>query len=171
MATLTSDASGGWGGGAFTSSGEWFQLQWPESWSSVHITVKELALIVVACAVWGRQWHGSSVRCRCDNAAVVAIVHVGSSKHPLAMHLLRCLSFFVAFFQLFLDIVHLLGRCNEAADALSRDNLPLFMQLTPDAQEAATLIPDALLDEVIRAAPDWSSPQWMSALHSIMLKD
>ena len=45
VATLTSDASGGWGGGAFTSSGEWFQLQWPECWSSVHITVKQLAPI------------------------------------------------------------------------------------------------------------------------------
>ena len=42
-ATMTSDASGSWGCGAFTSSGEWLQLQWPESWASVHITVKELA--------------------------------------------------------------------------------------------------------------------------------
>ena len=171
VATLTSDVSGGWGGGAFTSSGEWFQLQWPESWSSVHIMVKELAPIIVPCTVWGRQWQGSSVHCRCDNAAVVAIVRAGSSKHSLAMHLLRCLSFFVAFFQLFLDIVNLPGRCNEAVDALSRDNLPLFMQLTPDAQEAATLIPDALLDGMIRAVLDWSSPQWMSTLHSILLKD
>ena len=68
-----------------------------ESWSFVHIKVKELAPIVVACAVWGRQWQGSSVRCRCDNAAVVAVVRAGSSKHPLAMHLLRCLSFLLHF--------------------------------------------------------------------------
>ena len=33
--TLTSDASGSWGGGAFSSEGAWFQVQWPVSWSSV----------------------------------------------------------------------------------------------------------------------------------------
>ena len=50
-AQLISDASGGWGCGAFTSTEQWFQLQWPESWASVHITVKELAPIVVTCAL------------------------------------------------------------------------------------------------------------------------
>ena len=50
-ATLTTDASGSWGCGAFTSSGQWFQFAWPEVWKGVHITVKELLLIVVACAV------------------------------------------------------------------------------------------------------------------------
>ncbi len=38
VATVTSDASGNWGCGAFTSRGEWFQLQWPESWMEVHTT-------------------------------------------------------------------------------------------------------------------------------------
>ena len=104
---LTSDASGGWGCGAFTSKGEWFQLQWPESWASVHITVKELAPIVVACAIWGPGWRGKTVRCLCDNAAVVAILRSGTAKHPLVMHLMRCLSFFVAFDQLYLDARHL----------------------------------------------------------------
>ena len=100
-------------------------MKWPVSWSSVHITVKELAPIVLAAAVWGKEWKGKTVRCRCDNAAVVAILRSNSSKHPLVMHLLRCLSFFVAHYQLYLDPVHLPGRCNEAADALSRDNLPV----------------------------------------------
>ena len=51
-ATVTSDASGGWGCGVFTHSGEWFQFQWHKAWEHVHITVKELLPIVVACAVW-----------------------------------------------------------------------------------------------------------------------
>ena len=33
MHTITSDASGSWGCGAFGSNGSWFQLQWPSSWS------------------------------------------------------------------------------------------------------------------------------------------
>ena len=38
----------------FSSEGAWFQVQWPVSWSSVHITVKELAPIVLATALWGK---------------------------------------------------------------------------------------------------------------------
>ena len=40
-----------------------------------HITVKELLPIVMACAVWGNQWSSKSVKCFCDNAAVVTILN------------------------------------------------------------------------------------------------
>ena len=46
--TVTADASGRWGCGAF-SGAQWFQVEWPESWAMVHITVKELLSIVLAC--------------------------------------------------------------------------------------------------------------------------
>ena len=82
---ITSDASGGWGCGTFNSANQWFQAQWPKCWSSVHITVKELVPIVVACALW----KGATVLCRCDSAAVVSIVNSGSSKYALAMHLVE----------------------------------------------------------------------------------
>ena len=55
-ATITSDASGQWGCGAFSSDGEWFQLEWPDSWIGVHITIKELLPMVVAMAMWGKKW-------------------------------------------------------------------------------------------------------------------
>ncbi len=64
------------GCGAFTSSGSWFQLRLPDSWDGVHITVKELP-IVLSVAVWGNKWEGLSVSCLCDNAAVVSIVNTG----------------------------------------------------------------------------------------------
>ena len=41
-ATVTSDASGHWGCGAFSSEGAWFQFQWPPAWDHIHITIKEL---------------------------------------------------------------------------------------------------------------------------------
>ena len=50
--TLHTDASGTWGCGALLYP-QWFQLQWPEAWSSVAIMIKELVPIVLACAVWG----------------------------------------------------------------------------------------------------------------------
>ena len=164
-ATLTSDASGGWGCGAWTSSGEWFQFQ---CWKTVHITVKELAPIVVAAAIWGRDWRGKTVRCQCDNAAVVAILRSSTSKHPLVVHLLRCLSFFLAYYCLFLDPVHLPGRHNEAADALSRDNVSLFMQLTPAAEPRPAHIPEGVLKTLVLSTPEWWSPDWISVLSTTL---
>ena len=114
---ITSDTSGSWGCGAFTDAGEWFQFRWPVEWRGVHITSKELLPILVACAVWG------SLRCLCNNAAVVAIVRSGSSRDPCVMHLMRCLFFFVAHYQLVLAPAHIPGKQNEAADHLSRDAL------------------------------------------------
>ena len=94
--TITSDASGKMDCGAISSLGKWFQGLWHGVWQDVHITVKELLPIVIACAVWGLECQGKTVRCLCDNAAVVAIIRSGTSKIPLAMHLMRSLFFFTA---------------------------------------------------------------------------
>ena len=51
--TITSDASGSWGCGAFTSAGERFQLKRPKSWDGIHITAKERLPIVIGAALWG----------------------------------------------------------------------------------------------------------------------
>lgn len=96
VATMTSDASGTWGCGAYITSGEWFQLVWPESWRAIHITVKELLPVIVGAAIWGHKWRGRTVRCRCDNAATVAIINSGRSKVERAMHLMRSLFFISA---------------------------------------------------------------------------
>ena len=45
---ITSSVSGGWGCRAFRSANQLFQAQWQMYWPSVHITVKDLVLIVVA---------------------------------------------------------------------------------------------------------------------------
>ncbi len=140
-ATFTSDASGTWGCGAFISTGEWFQLRWPQIWKGVHITVKELLPIVVACAIWGHLWRGKTVHCLCDNVAIVAIIRSGTSKHPRAMHLMRCLFFFTASYQVYLVPKHLPGKLNRAVDSLSRGNLPSFFQQVPAARHHPTQIP------------------------------
>ena len=123
---LTSDASGSWGCVAYTSDSWWFQLRLPESWRDTHITVKELLPIVIGAAVWGSTWRGLTVSCRCDNAAVVAIVNSGRSKVEKVMHLMRCLSFFLARWEVSLVCCHTPGILNGVADALSRDALSSF---------------------------------------------
>ena len=171
-ASITSDASGSWGCGAFNSQSEaeWFQLQWPETWCSIHITAKELVPIIIAAAVWGRKWQGKAVLCRCDNAAVVAVINSGKSKDALVMHLMRCLFFFQAVFSLSLHAVHLPGKNNVAADCLSRDNLPQFFQQVPTASTHPTQLPDELLNALIHHRPDWTSKKWKVWFDSILTK-
>ena len=170
--TVTSDASGSWGCGAFTARvGQWFQCRWPTSWSHVHITCKELLPVVVACAIWGRKWSGSKVECITDNAAVVAIVNSGKSQDELAMHLMRCLFFFTASWNITVHATHIAGKENVAADALSRDNLPLFFQVVPQAaSRRATPIPEELLDILVHQRPDWTSPAWRRLFVNTLLK-
>ena len=53
--TVVFDASGSWGCGVFTCTNtQFFQLQWPQSWSEICITAKELLPIVASAAIWGR---------------------------------------------------------------------------------------------------------------------
>ena len=75
------------------------------------------------------------MECLCDNAAVVAIVKLGSSKDPTVMHLMRCLFFFVAHYQLVLLPAHIPGKENVVADHLSRGALSSFFQLVPGARK------------------------------------
>ena len=67
-----SDASGGWGCGAWWGP-ELFQVAWSE-WPVFSIAAKELLPIIVAVAIWGPRWVGSSVLCHCDNESVVAVI-------------------------------------------------------------------------------------------------
>ena len=78
---LYSDASGTWGCGAVCGN-TWFQIQWTESWTAIHIAAKELVPIVVAVALWGHLWRGTRVCCYCDNIAVVFALNKGSARDP-----------------------------------------------------------------------------------------
>ena len=57
--TLTSDASGGWGCGAYWEY-KWFQLAWDETANvSSNIVVKDVTPVVTAAAMWGTLWKAS----------------------------------------------------------------------------------------------------------------
>ena len=84
-AWLTSDASGSWGCGAYFRRC-WFNVSWIACplWEDVPIAVKELLPIVISCALWGQQMRSLYVFCRCDNAAVVAMIKLAPSCHTFA---------------------------------------------------------------------------------------
>ena len=70
-----SDASGSFGCGAFSpKQNTWFQLEWPETWSTIGIAAKEMLPIVIAAAIWGPSWSGEHIHFCSDNEAVVTTI-------------------------------------------------------------------------------------------------
>ena len=166
---VTSDASGTWGCGAFCKK-QWFSIEWGECWKDIHITIKELLPFIVASAVWGQGWSGSHVLFQCDNAAVVAIVNSGRSKHPLAMHYTRLLYLLGAVHNFSFLCRHIPGKYNVAADALSRNNNSLFLQTHPAAESQPTPIPPTVSAALCQIAPDWMCESWKRLLSGILAK-
>ena len=164
---LHSDASGNFGCGA-VSSGSWFQVRWPGSWSQVHIAAKEMLPIVLAAATWGASWYRKHVTFFSDNMAVVAVIQCRTTGDPILLHLLRCLYFYAAYYQFTYVACHVSGLSNLAADALSRDYMPLFHSLIPQARRVE--VSPAVLDLLVFRRPDWGSPDWTAlfraSLHS-----
>lgn len=157
---VTSDASGSWGCGAVTDAGQWFQVQWPESWAGINIAAKELVPVVISVAIWGQDWAKHRVLVRSDNMAVVHALTAGTARDPLLMHLLRCLHFFTATHQIGIEARHVAGIHNTAADALSRNMKKIFFESTPQACREADKVPTPLLDMLLLRRPDWLSPTW-----------
>ena len=111
---------GSWGCGAYCQeTSQWLQLHWPQSWASINIAVKELLPIFLCAAIWGLQWHGSTVLFYCDNEAVVSRLSFLSAREPYMCHLLCCLFFFEARFRFEHRARHIAGKLNTAADAIS----------------------------------------------------
>ena len=164
--TLATDASGSVGCGAIWT-GWWFQLRWADVPGCLaselgrdSITFKELLPIVMATGIWGPQWQGSPVLVYCDNQGAAAVVNSGYSKVPRIMHLLRCLFFIKARFSIELSAAYLPGRQNFAADAISRDHLPLLYSQVPSTQGGRTNLPPALLKLLLDPDMDWTSRSW-----------
>ncbi len=83
------------------------------------------------------------------------------------MHLARCLAFITVKFEFELVVSHIRGSVNTGADALSRDNLSIFLSLNPQANVEPTTIPEALLDLLIVSRPDWTSRRWSNLWNAI----
>ena len=164
---LWSDASGSWGCGAYWQ-GLWFQVPWGTlPIASESIAPKEFFPIMVACIVWGKLWRGCTVCCHCDNSAVVSVINAKSAKEPLICHMIRCLFFASAHFQFNLFALHTPGVTNEAADALSRNNLSSFNLQVPNAERLPTPVPHSLCLGLSVARPQWRSLEWREWFRSI----
>ena len=69
---------------------------------------------------------GSSVLCHYDNESVVVIIKGGYCKDPSLAHMLRCLFFLEAKFDVVLTAAHVPEVENGVADSTSRNNVHTF---------------------------------------------
>ena len=168
--TITSDASGSWGCGAWFGL-KWFQLKWDDQVAPKNIAVKELIPILIAAAIWGKEWKGKQVISQCDNQAVVAVLSSRYSKEKDLMQLLRCLFFLEAFYSCQITATHLPGVLNGYADDLSRNRANVFLQKFPNADPYPSHIPSSLLQWLLSPHLDWTSPSWTQQFSYFVRKD
>ena len=138
----------------------WFQLQWPKVFQHQLIAVKELLPIVMACILWGKKWRNTSMLAHYDNQAVVEVVNSGYSKDAELMQLLWCLFLVKALLSLTLWAVHIKGRVNTIAGAISRNNMVCFYSQAALAYPSPSQIPAATVDLLVLQQPNWISKNW-----------
>ena len=135
---------------------------------------KVLVPIVISYIIWGPLLLRRSILFKCDNTGVVAAVKKGSAREPLVMHLLCTLWFFVAHFDISINIEHIADVHNGVADTLSHDNIQQFFLLHPQAD----LLPTPIPEELINIGPQQHSVGYsgllsarFSSFHSKVLSD
>ena len=99
---------------------------------------KSIYAIMVACNTWGHMLRRKRVLFYCDNISVVNIIQNGTSKSSDIMHLVRMLFYVCASHNMECSSVHIAGIQDEAADAISRDQITRFRSLVPDADTTPT---------------------------------
>ena len=148
--TLTTDASGSWGCGGFTTPEiAWFQRQWDHRIESAAISAKELFPIILAAAIYGNKWNGYNILCKCDNQAVVTVFKSRYASDKSLMHLLRILFVFEAHFVFHITAQHIAGVHNTHADNISRNKHAEFLKahqgiMPPSPTPISTLLTDFL---------------------------
>jgi len=100
--------------------------------------------------------------------AVVEIIKRRTAKDPLLMHLLRCLVFYAASFGFPFLAEHVSGAINTAADAISRNNIQLFLSLVP--QMPCVSISQPVLDLLVTRRPNWGSCEWTTLFSSSLTR-
>ena len=129
---------------------------------------ERVATDFVAAVVWGPHWGGSVVLCHCDNEGVVAALKGGYCKDPTLAHILRCLFFLEAKFDLSLSAVHVPGIENGAADSISRNKLHVFFDLVPQAHQEPCSVPRELIHRLVIDTP-WTSSIWKAWLETLSM--
>ena len=81
-------------------------------------------------------------------------------------HMLHCLFFLEAKFDIILTAIHLAGVNKGAADAISRNKLEVFFDLVPQAPRTACRVPKVLVERLV-VQKNWTSDDWRGWLRAL----
>ena len=167
--SIYTDASGSWGCGAVQNR-LWLQLKWSPRLYHLNIAVKELIPVVLVAATFGTSWSGKMIQFVVDNEAVVSVLNSTTSKDIHMMHLIRLLVFFAARHDFWFSAIHIPGRLNSQADAISRNRLDQFFAMIPHASPSPASISRPLV-ELISQNITWISPSWAQLFVTVTSDD
>ncbi|CAC5357929.1 unnamed protein product [Mytilus coruscus] len=130
-------------------SGRWAYFQWPSSLESTDvmadITFLELVPIVLSILLFKEDLHNKRILFHTDNKALVSILNKKSSKSRRVMELIRPFVLHTMLFNMQFKAVHIEGRSNVFADAISRKHWHRFRMVASQVESEATPIPETFL--------------------------
>ena len=126
---------------------KWFFGVFPSSWHSFNIPFLGLYPIVLAVNLWGSLWKNHCILFCTDNDSPTFIINRQSSKDTDILKLVRCMVL-ACLHNNISDKAHQ-GPKNVLADALSRQKLDKFKQLSPHSSPTPTQVPSYLHQENI----------------------
>ena len=99
--------------------------------------------------------------------AVVEVIKATYSKDLHMMHLIRLLVFFASKYNFWFTATHIPGKLNVAADALSRNNIPMFFMQVPQADVHPTAVAPALVSLVSQDIT-WTCKGWIKLFNDTL---
>ena len=130
--------------------GRWAFLKWPVEWNGTDsfsdITYLELVPVALSCSLWKKEFERKQIQYSIDNEAVVAILNKKSSQSSRVMTLVRYIVLLSLQYHFHIRAVHIPGKENNIADALSRRKMNKFFSLAPQASKDPTSIPQEFWD-------------------------
>lgn len=102
---------------------DWLYCHWRQDIPSIadcHINIKELAAVLVGLHRWAPRFTTKHVIVHVDNAPVVSMINNGSTRSPVALHLLKRLAAVSLTYNFTIEAAYIPGSQNDIPDALSR---------------------------------------------------
>lgn len=126
---------------------DWFYGEWPKAWKDLNITLLELYPIVIAIQLWGATFANKRIILHTDNMALTYIINKLSSPDKKIMALIRRFTLLALQHNILFRSVHIAGRENVLADALSRLHLQVFRDQAPHMNKYPSNVPIDMLPE------------------------
>ena len=116
---------------------------------ATNIAVLELVPIVVSAFLWGHLWCRKKMLIHTDNMSVVYAINKFLPRDPHLVMLLKMLAKLSIQGHFWIKAVHIRGKDNGRADALSRGDLASFRRLTPGASVSPVRVDPEFLESCL----------------------